>query len=94
VERTQQRLQGKTNVRIERLTFPVGPFDLVVCSDVLNYLSDRDLPQAIRLLAGLVRPGGSLLALHYLGDAGASYKGWEGSQSTPSATVRLYLWSF
>jgi SAM-dependent methyltransferase len=73
VDRTRQRLQGKSNVRIERQTFPVeqpaGKFDLVVCSDVLYYLSDRELPPAIRLLAGLVRPGGSLLALHYLGDA-------------------------
>lgn len=74
VDRTRERLQGKSNVRIERMTFPVelpqGTFDLIVCSDVLYYLSDRDLPQTIRLLADLVRPGGSLLALHYLGDAG------------------------
>jgi len=74
VERARQRLQGKSTVRIERLTFPAeqpqGTFDLVVCSDVLYYLSDRDLPQAIALLASMVRPGGSLLALHYLGDAG------------------------
>jgi SAM-dependent methyltransferase len=74
VDRTRQRLRGRSNVRIERLTFPAeqpqGTFDLIVCSDVLYYLSDRDLPPAIKLLAGLVRPGGSLLALHYLGDAG------------------------
>jgi SAM-dependent methyltransferase len=74
VDRTRQRLQGKSNVRIERMTFPTekpqGTFDLVVCSDVLYYLSDRELPPTIKLLADLVRPGGSLLALHYLGDAG------------------------
>src|SRR5829696_2561627 len=67
-------VQGKSNVRVERLTFPgelpQGTFDLIVCLDVLYYLSDRDLRPAIKRLAGLVRPGGSLLALHYLGDAG------------------------
>ena len=47
--------------------WPTGEFDLIVFSEVLYYLDASD----IRLTAGLamqaLRPGGSMLLVHYLG---------------------------
>ena len=79
VDRTRQRLAGTPGVRVERRTFPdelpEGPFDLVVCSDVLYYMRIQDLPAALRRLATVLRPGGTFMALHYLGDAGGLSRG-------------------
>ena len=73
VDRTRNRFPGSSKITVERATIPQtlppGPFDLVVCSDVLYYLSPRQLRRTILLLANSISPGGTFLALHYLGDA-------------------------
>lgn len=54
---------------------PAGPFDLVVCSDVLYYLPLRRLRRTLGRLADSVAPGGSIVCLHWLGDLGAPTSG-------------------
>ena len=56
-------------VAVERRSLPEdtpdGPFDLIVCSEVLYYW-DRDLLcEALEKLCARLEPGGSLLAVHW-----------------------------
>lgn len=79
VDRTKQRLQDVPDVTVERRTFPdqlpSGPFDLVVCSDVLYYLPERRLVPALQRLGEALGPGGSLISLHWMGEHGAPIAG-------------------
>src|SRR3954453_9996898 len=81
VERAQRRLAEHPNVRVERRTLPrelpEGPFDLIVCSDVLYYLPARRLRRTLGLLAARLAPRGSIVSLHWLGDLGAPVSGDE-----------------
>lgn len=45
-------------------SFPEGPFDLILCSDVLYYLRPDQLPVTCSRLIDRLEPGGYLLALH------------------------------
>jgi hypothetical protein len=56
---------------------PGGPFDLVLCSDVLYYLPVRRLRRTLGQLTGLVPVGGRIVSLHFLGDFGAPTSGDE-----------------
>lgn len=60
--------------RVPRATFerreipeqwPDGPFDLIVCSEVLYYLDAAALDQAIDQIERTLAPAGSLLAVHW-----------------------------
>ncbi len=81
VDRTTERLQGHEHVLVQRMDFPdqmpTGPFDLVVCSDVLYYLPVRRLRRCLDELAALVPVGGRIVSLHFLGDFGAPTSGDE-----------------
>jgi SAM-dependent methyltransferase len=56
-------------VRVEQRVIPAdwppGDFDLIVFSEILYYLDDADLDQALGLAARALRPGGHLLAVHW-----------------------------
>jgi SAM-dependent methyltransferase len=69
VERARRRLAGRPGVRVERRTLPeempAGPFDLIVCSEVLYYWSRDLLIEALAALRSALAPGGSLLAVHW-----------------------------
>jgi cyclopropane fatty-acyl-phospholipid synthase-like methyltransferase len=45
--------------------WPDGPFDLIVCSEVLYYLGDAALDRTIDEIERTLVPGGSLLAVHW-----------------------------
>lgn len=64
-----ERLADHANVRIERCTLPEetpdGPFDLVVVSEVLYYLTREVMLEALGRLEGTLAPGGLLLAVHW-----------------------------
>ena len=69
VSRARERLAALPHVRVERRTLPedlpAGPFDLIVCSEVLYYWSRDLLLGALPALTAALAPGGSLLAVHW-----------------------------
>jgi LmbE family N-acetylglucosaminyl deacetylase len=44
---------------------PAGPIDLVVFSEILYYLDDRDLRDTVERTVAALRPGGHVLAVHW-----------------------------
>ena len=71
VGRARRRLSHLDGVTVERRGLPEetpeGPFDLIVCSEVLYYW-DRDLlRRGWSALRDALAPGGSLLAVHWRG---------------------------
>jgi predicted TPR repeat methyltransferase len=69
VEISRRRLSGQDHVTIERRTIPEetpdGPFDLIVASEVLYYLSREVLLEALRRFEEVLAAGGALLAVHW-----------------------------
>jgi peptidoglycan/xylan/chitin deacetylase (PgdA/CDA1 family)/SAM-dependent methyltransferase len=69
LQRAATRCARHNNVHFVRLDLVTdqlpGPFDLVVCSELLYYVGDReDLKAAVRKLAEALTPGGYLLHAH------------------------------
>jgi predicted TPR repeat methyltransferase len=68
VRRARERLAGEPHVRVERARIPAGmpagPFDLIVCSEVLYYLTRGQAVDAIARIRAALAPGGSVLAVH------------------------------
>ena len=68
----RKRLDAAQNVRFGRVAFPdetpKGPFDLVVLSEVLYYLSAADLRRAAEVVVPRLAPGGEVLLVHWLGE--------------------------
>lgn len=58
--------------------FPAGPFELIVCSEVLYYLDAHAREAMLEATKREIAPGGTLLAVHWLGD-----------DATPSIHARL-----
>jgi SAM-dependent methyltransferase len=69
VDAARERLAAHEHVRVERRTlpgeWPEGPFDLVVCSELLYYWDEPTLEEAIGVIADSLAPGGRLVAVHY-----------------------------
>lgn len=69
VSRARERLADVPNVSFERRTLPAempaGPFDLIVCADVLVYWTADELRAALRAMEAQLAPGGALLLVHY-----------------------------
>ncbi|MBJ7451034.1 MAG: class I SAM-dependent methyltransferase [Blastococcus sp.] len=68
VELARRRTAGDPGVRVEQRSLPGSPMppsDLVVLSEVLYYLDPGDLGQVIARLPEAVRPGGTLVAVHW-----------------------------
>jgi SAM-dependent methyltransferase len=68
----RRRLAGLSGVRVERLDLPAGmpagPFDLVVCSEVLWYWSPADVLDGLRRIESALAPGGALIAVGWTGE--------------------------
>ncbi|WP_329254035.1 nodulation S family protein [Actinoallomurus sp. NBC_01490] len=66
VRQARRRAPG---ARVERRTLPEdwpdGTFDLIVFSEFLYYLDERDLGQVLDLATKALRPDGTLLAVHW-----------------------------
>jgi SAM-dependent methyltransferase len=71
IDRAQIQASDFPQVTCQRLSMPldlpVGPFDLIVCSDVLYFWRAQDLQRAIPAIANLLAPGGRFVAIHWLG---------------------------
>lgn len=69
VDRARTRVEEMPHVRVERgeipEAFPAGPWDLVVCSEVLYYLDPPAFTAAVDALERTTAPGGALLAVHW-----------------------------
>jgi predicted TPR repeat methyltransferase len=69
VDRARMRLADRPGVRVEQRELPEqlppGPWDLIVCSEVLYYWDGQLLSLALPLLVEQLAPGGSLLAVHW-----------------------------
>jgi SAM-dependent methyltransferase len=66
-----ERTACHPHVRVERRTMPgdwprqAGGFDLIVLSEVLYYFGGTDLDRMLELTISALRPGGTLLAVHW-----------------------------
>ncbi|HEX9065411.1 MAG TPA: class I SAM-dependent methyltransferase [Streptosporangiaceae bacterium] len=69
VSAATRRTAGCGNVRVEQRVlpgdWPDGEFDLIVASEVLYYFGGEDLLTAIGRCQNSLRPGGTLLAVHW-----------------------------
>jgi trans-aconitate methyltransferase len=69
VRAAARRTRDLPNVRVERRQipheWPEGRFDLIVFSEILYYLGDRDLEQVLDYGVHALEPGGTLLAVHW-----------------------------
>jgi SAM-dependent methyltransferase len=69
VDAARARLASCHHVRVERRTlpgeWPSGPFDLVVCSEILYYWDRATLDAALGVMPASLAPGGRLVAVHY-----------------------------
>ena len=67
--RARERCAGLAGVHFERRglpdDLPAGPFDLVLLSEVLYYLSPADLERALDAVLERLSPGGTLLLVHW-----------------------------
>lgn len=69
VARAQERLQCHPHVEVGQRDLPeelpAGPFDLIVCSEILYYWSEEVLTAAVPRLEAALAPAGSLIAVHW-----------------------------
>jgi len=70
----RERAAALPHVRFEQLALPDGwpaggPFDLVVLSEMGYYLDEPDLGRLLDRIAGDLRPGGHVVAVHWRGHA-------------------------
>lgn len=67
--RARARNAGRSNLHFEQRRLPgdlpQGPFDLIVLSEVLYYLSPGDLEQALDAVLARLEPEGTLLLVHW-----------------------------
>ena len=92
VEAARERLGGLPNVTVERLDLPsempAGPFDLIVCSEVLWYWSRDDVLMGLRGMESALAPGGALIAVGWTGvDPEAPMTGPEVNALVAESTV-------
>jgi SAM-dependent methyltransferase len=81
IKQAEDRMRGYPHVHLEARTlpadFPDGPFDLIVASDVLYYLTVDDLQTCLSLIEERLAPGGALVAVHYIPRVGTLLNGDE-----------------
>jgi SAM-dependent methyltransferase len=69
VQAAARRTRDLPHVLVERRQipqeWPAGRFDLIVFSEILYYFGDRDLEKVLDHGVGALRPGGTLLAVHW-----------------------------
>jgi len=69
VRQAAARTARRPNVRVQRLVipagWPAGDFDLIVLSELLYYFAGDDLPKVLGRATATLRPGGTLLAVHW-----------------------------
>ncbi|QBI56595.1 SAM-dependent methyltransferase [Streptomonospora litoralis] len=68
-QQAERDLTGFAHVRVGRAgvpwQWPRGTFDLIVLSELLYYFGDADLGDLLELTAASLRPGGTVVAVHW-----------------------------
>jgi SAM-dependent methyltransferase len=81
IQQAKERMSGHPHVHLEvrdlPAAFPDGPFDLIVASDVLYYLTVDDLETCLSLIEQRLAPGGALVSVHYRPRVGTLLSGDE-----------------
>lgn len=71
LDQARARLAGCPSVRFAPMfvprDWPEGCFDLIVISEVLDYLGEEDLGRLAERLHGSLEPGGDLVLVHWVG---------------------------
>ncbi|PZA12875.1 SAM-dependent methyltransferase [Rhodopseudomonas palustris] len=65
--------------------FPTGQYDLIVVSEVLYYFDDTDLQRVAGSCAKALRPGGEIIACHWLGETDYPLTGEQASDRFAAA---------
>jgi SAM-dependent methyltransferase len=69
LERARQRLRDAHNVQVLRRRLPEemppGPFDTIVCAEILYYWSADLVRVGLRRMEAALAPGGTLVAVHW-----------------------------
>jgi SAM-dependent methyltransferase len=69
LERARERLGGAPDVELPRRRLPEempdGPFDTIVCAEILYYWSPALVRDGLRRIEAALAPGGMLLAVHW-----------------------------
>ena len=69
VGRARRRVAGLDQVEVRRATLPeqmpAGPFETIVCAEVLYYWSPRLVAEGLRRIEAELAPGGTLVAVHW-----------------------------
>jgi SAM-dependent methyltransferase len=69
VKAAAERTAGHGNVEVQQRAvpgeWPEGQFDLIVLSEMLYYFAESDLDQVLDLAVAALRPGATLLAVHW-----------------------------
>lgn len=60
---------------------PAGPFDLIVMSEVLYYLTEAHVHETARLARGRMRAGGEIVLCHWLGETDYPLTGDEAAEA-------------
>jgi len=72
IEEARKRTSGMVGVRVAKAALPQdmprGPFDLIVASEILYYLSKADLELTLDRIYGALAPGGRVVVLHHVVD--------------------------
>jgi SAM-dependent methyltransferase len=67
--RAKERLAGVENVELHRRRLPeempAGPFETIVCAEVLYYWSADLVEEGVARIEAALAPGGTLLAVHW-----------------------------
>lgn len=93
--RASTRLRDQGHVELIQAAvpegLPAGPFDLVVCSEVLYYLSEGVLIDTIAEIERQLVPGATLVAVHYTGPSENSRfaRLWSLRRRAPRPDARL-----
>ena len=64
--RTRHLPQVRVEHRVLPADWPGGRFDLIVASELLYYFAGQDLGDMLARITAALRPGGNLLAVHWL----------------------------
>jgi cyclopropane fatty-acyl-phospholipid synthase-like methyltransferase len=98
LDRARQSCRDQTNVTFALMRipsqWPAQTFDLVVLSEVLYYLSRRDVARTARNVLKTLEADGAVILVHWLGDTGVGRTGddaasWFAGDVAPNLRVTL-----